>query len=60
MSKKTAPKMIQGPDAIAAAEKGAALFVLSPQEGWVPAGSVALARARLCEPHALWIYGVAR
>jgi hypothetical protein len=51
-------KMIAGIKAINAARNGAALYVLDPQHGWVPAGEKALERAERMDVHALWIYGV--
>lgn len=51
-------KMIRGSGAIAAAQKGAALFVFNPQRGWIPAGAGALGRALRSSEHATYCYGV--
>lgn len=54
----TLTKMITGPAAIEAAKKGAPLFVLNEQQGWIPGGPGALARAQRMDPGSTWIYGV--
>jgi len=50
--------MLTGIDAIEAASRGADLYVLNPQTGWVLAGPGTLDRARRMALHSLWIYGV--
>ena len=51
------PVMVRGQAALDAARRGCDLYVFNDQEGWVPAGPGALARAERMESHALWIYG---
>lgn len=51
---------IRGAAAIEAARGGRALYVLSPQHGWLIAGAGVLERAERLPAHALWIYGVSQ
>ncbi len=58
MTRKKPLKMLRGQQAIEAALRGAQLYVLNEQTGWVEGGPEALSRALRMEPYATWVYGV--